>query len=143
MVLAPSAGRVLDVSARAGEVSSGILLALADLSAMVAIAEVYQSDVPEVKVGDPAEALIQGRRVAGRVTKVSRLVGRNTMASLDPRELQDRRVVPVTIRLDDAAAAAAYVNMEVEVTIRPQAQVHTSSDVPSRSEGRPLQNESR
>jgi HlyD family secretion protein len=145
VVLAPSVGRVLDVSAHAGEVTSGMLLALADLSAMVAIAEVYQSDVPEVKVGDAAEALIQGRRVAGRVTKVSRLVGRNTMASLDPRELQDRRVVPVTIRLDDAAAAAAYVNMEVEVTIRPQAQarVPSSPDVTSRSEGRVLPNESR
>jgi HlyD family secretion protein len=123
VVLAPSGGRVLEVLAHAGEVSSsGVLLSLGDLSAMVAIAEVYQSDVPDVKVGDPAEAAIQGRRVAGKVTKVSRLVGRNTLASLDPRELQDRRVVPVTIRLDDAAAAAVYVNMEVEVTIRPQSQ---------------------
>jgi HlyD family secretion protein len=141
VVLAPAAGRVLEVSAHAGEASQGMLLSLADLSAMVAIAEVYQSDLPDVKVGDPAEVLIQGRRVAGRVTKVSRLVGRNTLASLDPRALQDRRVVPVTIRLDDAAAAADYVNMEVEVTIRPQSP--PSPDVPSRSEGRLLPNESR
>jgi HlyD family secretion protein len=130
VVLAPAAGRVLEVSAHEGEVSTGVLLSLGDLSAMVVIAEVYQSDVREVKVGDLAEAVIQGRRVAGKVTKVSRLVGRNTLASLDPRELQDRRVVPVTIRLDDAAAAALYVNMEVEVTIRPQAQTQPSPDVP-------------
>jgi HlyD family secretion protein len=145
VVLAPAAGRVLEVSAHAGEVSSGLLLSLGDLSAMVAIAEVYQSDVPDVKLGDPAEVLIQGRRVTGKVTKVSRLVGRNTLASLDPRELQDRRIVPVTIRLDDAAAAAAYVNMEVEVTIRPQPQAQSQSfkAVPSRSEGRLSQNESR
>ena len=89
---------------------------------MVAIAEVYQSDLPEVKVGDPAEVVILGRKVAGKVTRISRLVGRNTLASLDPRALQDRRVVPVTIRLDDATAAADYVNMEVEVTIKPQPQ---------------------
>ena len=48
------------------------------------------------------------------------MVGKNGLASLDPRALQDRRVVAVTIRLDDAAAAADYVNMEVEVAIRPQ-----------------------
>jgi len=122
VVLAPVAGRVLDVSAHAGEVSSGALLSLGDLSAMVAIAEVYQSDVPEVKVGDQAEVDVLGRKIGGKVTKVSRLVGRNTLASLDPRALQDRRVVPITIRLDDAAAAADYVNMEVQVTIRTQPQ---------------------
>jgi HlyD family secretion protein len=93
---------------------------MGDLSAMTAVAEVYQSDVPEVKVGDPAEAVIQGRKVTGKVTRIGRLVGKNTLASLDPRALQDRRVVTVIIRLDDAAPAADYVNMEVEVTIRPQ-----------------------
>jgi len=122
VVLAPAAGRVLDLSAHAGEVSTGSLLSLGDLSAMVAIAEVYQSDLAEVKVGDPADVVILGRKVAGKVTRISRLVGRNTLASLDPRALQDRRVVPVTIRLDDATAAADYVNMEVEVTIKPQPQ---------------------
>ena len=65
-VLAPSAGRVLEVAAHAGEVSGGPLLSLGDLSAMVAIAEVYQSDVPEVKVGDPAEVVILGKKVAGQ-----------------------------------------------------------------------------
>ena len=122
VVVAPAAGRVLDLSAHAGEVSTGPLLSLGDLSAMVAIAEVYQSDLADVKVGDPAEVMILGRKVPGKVTRISRLVGRNTLASLDPRALQDRRVVPVTIRLDDATAAADFVNMEVEVTIRPQPQ---------------------
>jgi HlyD family secretion protein len=119
-VRAPAAGRVLEVTAHVGEVSSGPLLYMGNVSAMAAVAEVYQSDVPEVKVGDPAEAVIQGRKVPGKVTRIGRLVGKNTLASLDPRALQDRRVVPVTIRLDDPGRAADYVNMEVEVTIRPQ-----------------------
>jgi HlyD family secretion protein len=119
-VPAPVAGRILDLTAHVGEISSGPLLYMADLTAMTVVAEVYQSDVPEVRVGDPAEALIQGKKVAGKVTRIGRLVGKNTMAGLDPRALQDRRVVPVTIRLDDAALAADYVNMEVDVTIRPQ-----------------------
>jgi HlyD family secretion protein len=120
MVHAPSKGRILEVTTHVGEVSSGPLLYMGDLSAMTAVAEVYQSDVPEVKVGDPAEALILGKRVAGKVTRIGRLVGKNTLASLDPRALQDRRVIPVTVRLDDPVPAADFVNMEVEVTIRPQ-----------------------
>jgi HlyD family secretion protein len=119
-VRAPAGGRILGVLAHVGEVSPGPLLYMGDLSAMTAVAEVYQSDVPDVKVGDPAEAVILGRKVTGKVTRIGRLVGKNTLASLDPRALQDRRVVTVIIRLDDAAPAADYVNMEVEVTIRPQ-----------------------
>jgi HlyD family secretion protein len=108
------------VVAHVGEMRTGPLLYMGDLSAMTAVAEVYQSDVPEVKVGDPAEAVIQGRKVTGKVTRIGRLVGKNTLTSLDPRALQDRRVVNVTVRLDDASPAADYVNMEVELTIRPQ-----------------------
>ena len=58
--------------------------------------------------------------MAGKVTKISRLVGKNSLANLDPRAPQDRRVIAVTIKLDDPAAAADYVNMEVEVKIRPR-----------------------
>jgi HlyD family secretion protein len=119
-VHAPVAGQVLEVVAHAGEVSSGPLLSLADVTAMVAVAEVYQSDVADVKMGDPADVVILGKSVAGKVTRISRLVGKNSLASLDPRALQDRRVVAVTIKLNEAAAAAPYVNMEVEATIRPQ-----------------------
>jgi HlyD family secretion protein len=119
-VLAPRAGRILEITAHVGEVSSGPILTLGDVSAMVAVAEVYQSDVPEVKVGDPAEVIVLGKAHPAKVTKISRLVGKNSLASLDPRAPQDRRVVAVTIKLDDAAAAADYVNMEVEVKIRPR-----------------------
>jgi hypothetical protein len=41
------------------------------------------------------------------------------VTSLDPRALQDRRVVEVTVRLDDAEPAARFVNMEVDVLIKP------------------------
>lgn len=119
-VLAPVSGRVLEVTARAGELSTGSLLYLGNVESMAAVAEVDQSDVPEVEVGDPASALIHGRKVAGKVTRIGRLVGKNTMTSLDPRALQDRRTVAVTIGLDDGALAANYVNMEVEVSIRPR-----------------------
>jgi HlyD family secretion protein len=120
-VHAPSPGRVLDLLARPGEVSSGPLISLGDVSSMVAKAEVYQSDVPRLAVGDPAEVSVQGRTIAGKVTRIGQVVGGNEMRGLDPRAIQDLHVVKVMIALDDATAVSHYVNMQVDVTIRPGA----------------------
>jgi HlyD family secretion protein len=57
--------------------------------------------------------------VSGRVTRVGRLVGRNQLQNVDPRTLQDLRVLKVTIRLDAAQPADRFVNMQVEVAIKP------------------------
>jgi HlyD family secretion protein len=119
-VRAPSPGRVLEVFAHAGEVSNGPLLSLGDVSAMAAKAEVYQSDVARLGVGDLAEVEVLGKRVSGKVTKVGRVVGRNELRSVDPRALQDLRVVQVTVALDDPTAAANFVHMQVDVTILPR-----------------------
>jgi HlyD family secretion protein len=120
-VRAPVTGRVLAVSVRAGEVSIGPLLTLGDVRTMVARAEVFQTDVLDVAVGDSAEVFILGRTVAGEVTRVGATVSRNTIVSLDPAALADRRVVEVVVRLADAALAARLVNMQVEVAIRRRA----------------------
>ena len=117
-VRAPITGRVLAVSVHAGEVSLGPLLTLGDVQTMVARAEVFQTNVLDVAVGDTAEILILGRTVPGEVTRVGTTVSRNTIASLDPAALADRRVVEVVVRLADPALAARLVNMQVEVAIR-------------------------
>ena len=118
---APIGGRILEILAHAGEVSSGPLLELGDLSVMVATAEVYQADVPRLKLGDAATAQVLERSVSGKVTRIGSVVGKNQLVSLDPRALQDRRVVKVTISLDDPELARRLVNMEVDVAIRPAA----------------------
>jgi HlyD family secretion protein len=120
-VRAPLGGRVLELLAHAGEVSSGPLLALGDLSAMVATAEVFQSDIPRLRTGDPATVQVLDQSVTGRVTLIGSIVGKNQLTNLDPRALQDRRVVKVTIGLDNLALAARFVNMEVEAAIKPGA----------------------
>jgi multidrug resistance efflux pump len=117
-VRAPASGRILAVSVRAGEVSPGPLLTLGDVRTMVARAEVFQTDVLNVAVGDTAEVFILGRTVAGKVTRVGTTVAKNTISSLDPAELADRRVVDVVVRLADPALAARLVNMQVDVAIR-------------------------
>jgi len=118
-VVAPSSGTILDVLAHAGEVGSGPLLQMGDLSAMVVKAEVYQTDVGRLHVGDRASVSILDKKVAGKVTRIGSVVGRNQMMSLDPRALQDLRVVNVTIALDEPEPAARLVNLEAEVAITP------------------------
>jgi HlyD family secretion protein len=119
-VRAPADGQVFEVATRAGETGQGLLLYLGDPGAMVARAEVDQDDMPEVQLGDPAEVTIHGTRVTGRVIAVGRLVAPNQLSGFDPRARQDRRVLRVTIQLDESEPASRYVNMEVEVAINPQ-----------------------
>jgi HlyD family secretion protein len=125
-VRAPLAGRVLVVSAHPGEVSLGPMLILGDVRTMVARAEVFQTNVLDLAVGDPAEVFILGRTVPGEVTRVGATVARNTITSLDPADLTDRRVVEVVVRLADPAIAARLVNMQVEVAIRKKATAGTA-----------------
>jgi hypothetical protein len=97
------------------------MLTLGDVRTMVARAEVFQTNVLDVAAGDGAQVFILDHTVAGEVTRVGTTVSRNTIASLDPAALADRRVVEVMVRLADPALAARLVNMQVEVAIRKKA----------------------
>ncbi|WP_210420485.1 HlyD family efflux transporter periplasmic adaptor subunit [Aquisphaera giovannonii] len=135
-VHAPSAGRVLEIVARPGELSSGPLLLMGDLSAMSATAEVFQSDIPRLKVGDAATVRVLDRPTAGKVSRIGSVVARNLINPVDPRALQDRRVIKVQVALDDPAFAARFVNMEVEVSIRPgDAIAGAGASMPERKPG--------
>lgn len=118
-VTAPRSGTILEVLSHAGEVGSGPLLRMGDLSAMVVVAEVYQTDVRGLKIGDGATVNILDRPIRGKVTRIGSIVGRNQMMNIDPRSLQDLRVVDVTIALDEAEPASHLVNLEAEVAITP------------------------
>jgi HlyD family secretion protein len=117
-VRAPIGGRILELMAKAGEVSSGPLLGLGDVSVMVATAEVFQSDIPRLKAGDAATVQILDQTQSGKVTRIGSVVGKNQLTSLDPRALQDLRVAKVIVSLDDASVARRFVGMEVEVAIK-------------------------
>jgi HlyD family secretion protein len=131
-IRAPLAGEILEINAHEGEVSSGPLLMMGDLSIMAVSAEVYQADLLGLKIDDPATIDILGTSVKGRVMRIGSMVSRNLNMSLDPRALQDRRVVKVLITLDDPSVARRFVNMEVEAAITRQggAQASNSEAVP-------------
>jgi HlyD family secretion protein len=122
MVRAPSAGHILKILAHAGEaVGSQPILRMADLRQMIALAEVYETDVGRVRVGQ--RATVRSRALApeelsGTVMEVGRLIDRNYIFDLDPRADADRRVVAVKIRLDQSQPAAHFVNLQVTVSVQ-------------------------
>lgn len=121
-VNAPTKGQILKVLARPGEtVGSQPILRMADLSQMLAVAEVYETDVGRVRSGQRAtihSPALSPEELSGTVVYVGRLIDRNYIFDLDPRADSDRRVVPVKIRLDANEPAAHFVNLQVTVTIQ-------------------------
>ena len=57
--------------------------------------------------------------LTGTVEQIGMKVGKLDALDTDPAARTDARVVEVKIRLDDSARGAAFSNLQVEVTIRP------------------------
>jgi len=121
---APSDGRILDVLCDEGDgVGQLPLVRMGDVREMVAIAEVYETQVryaaPGASCTLTADALAQP--LSGKVEKIGLIVGKNRMYSLDPTRNADLRVVEVRILLDAASAARAarFVSLQVNATIEP------------------------
>jgi HlyD family secretion protein len=129
---APIEGIVLKVTGREG-LPTGVepILQMADLSAMTAVAEVYESDVGRlvawVEKG-PVKAEVKNpalpQTLTGEVRSqqdISRMIARNQVFAMGPREDADRRVVEVVVHLDAASSSAAgrYVGLQVTVTLEP------------------------
>jgi HlyD family secretion protein len=133
IIKAPIDGVVLKVAGREGQ-PTGVepILQMAQLDKMTVVAEVYESDLERVsewvkKGPTPAEAtntaLPKPLRGAVESDKdIARMIARNQVMPVGPREDADRRVVEVTAHLDaeSAAIAARYVGLQVTVTIGPK-----------------------
>jgi HlyD family secretion protein len=122
VVRSPITGRVLEIHARQGErVGPDGIAELAQTDAMYAIAEVYETDVPRVRVGQRATvtspALV--KPVHGTVDRVGLKIGKKDVLNVDPAARTDARVVEVRILLDDPEQAAGLTNLEVDVAITP------------------------
>lgn len=121
-VRAPERGKVLDVNVRAGERAGTTgIIDLGDTSQMTVEAEVYQTMIGRVTIGDPvivsADAL--EHVLTGTVTAVGLKIGRQSITSDDPAANTDARVVDVIVTLDAASSptAAPFTNLETIVRI--------------------------
>ena len=119
-VKSPINGRVIVVHAREGErVGPDGIVELGRTDSMYVIAEVYETDIGRVKVGQLAKALSPALKepLTGTVEHIGLKVGRMEALATDPISRADARVVEVQIRLDDSTRASELTNLQVEVIL--------------------------
>jgi HlyD family secretion protein len=117
---APIDGRVLNVRVRPGEeVGSGPILVLGDTTRMRVVAEVYETDIAQVSVGQSATVSSQAlpKPTNGRVARIGNMVFKNDVLNVDPAARADARIVEVWIDLDPLPLAERLTNLTVEVLI--------------------------
>lgn len=121
-VRAPAGGRIIAVHARRGErVGPDGIAELAETDQMYAVAEVYETDIGRVKVGQRATLKSPALTdpLTGAVDRIGQKIGKLDLLDADPVARTDARVVDVRIRLDDSLRAAALSNLQVEVALEP------------------------
>lgn len=121
-VRAPIDGQVLEIHAREGErVGPDGIVEIGTTSAMYAVAEVYETDIGRVHVGQGAVVRSPAlpRELTGEIETIGLKIGKKDVLSTDPVADADARVVEVEIRLHEPELAAALTNLRVDVLIGP------------------------
>jgi HlyD family secretion protein len=121
-VRSPQDGQVFDIYAHPGELVSNAGIAdIGQNSQMYAVAEVYESDVSKVKVGQKVRAIGDSlsAELQGTVEKIGLQVRRQNVVNTDPSSNTDARVVEVHVRLDEISSqkAAQFTNLQVRAVI--------------------------
>lgn len=121
-IKAPIAGQIIKIHARPGEKLTDQGIAdLGQTNDMVAIAEVYQTDIAKIRVGQKALITSQAftGQVKGTVYELGLEVIRQNVFSNQPGENLDRRVVEVKVRLqpEDSERVSRLTNLQVQVAI--------------------------
>jgi HlyD family secretion protein len=119
-VHAPFAGRVLSIVTWPGEaIGSKGILELARTDQMYAIAEIYETDISGVKVGQNAfiSSKALPKTLNGTVEKIRPMVRKQDVQGTDPAARKDARIIEVEIKINDSAAVATLVNLQVEILI--------------------------
>ena len=130
-VRVPVAGQILRLNTRVGErvnTEEGIA-ELGQTSEMQAIAEVYETDILKVQVGQPATITSEYGGftgiLRGQVEHVGLQIGTRSLAdgSTNPTTDENQRVVEVHIRVhpEDSPQVASLTNMQVRIEINTHA----------------------
>jgi HlyD family secretion protein len=119
-IRAPIRGQILEIHTRPGERAGAEgVLEIGDTQQMVAVAEVYETDIGGVEKGQRARITspaLDGP-LLGVVGSVGLKIGRMDTLGTDPIAKTDARVVEVRIELDSSESVAALTNLQVEVEI--------------------------
>ncbi len=130
IIKAPRQGRILRIVTKPGESigddgrGKGTLVTLADTSAMQVLAEVNESNIRQVKLGQVATITSRNKAfeesLKGQVSEIGRQIFKNNVLNDDPSALSDARVIQVKVQLDDSQAVAKFTNLQVDVQIEIQ-----------------------
>jgi HlyD family secretion protein len=121
-IKSPQDGQIFEIYARPGEVvgTNGI----ADIgrtSQMYGVVEVYQSDVPKIRVGQKVKITSSSLtgELQGTVERVGIQVKRQNTINADPTSNIDDRVVEVHVALDPDSSqkAANFTNLQIQAVI--------------------------
>ena len=134
MIRSPIDGEILKIHTRVGErIGSEGVLDLGDTRQMDVVAEIHESDILKVALGQPATISMRNLNTTlhGRVIEVGRLIGRKDVLSSDPVDDTDARIVEVRIRLDDkdGQRVSGLSWAKVEVTIETSKSHSSSTDM--------------
>ncbi|MBW4499551.1 MAG: ABC exporter membrane fusion protein [Scytonema hyalinum WJT4-NPBG1] len=119
----PIDGRILKVHAKTGEVSSNQgIVEIGKTSQMYVLAEVYQTDIGKIRIGQKATITSTAfpKKIKGTVREIGLQVDRQNILSVNPAADTDRRIIQVKIRIDDPADSqrvAGLTNLQVDVAI--------------------------
>ncbi|WP_392482451.1 ABC exporter membrane fusion protein [Nostoc sp. C110] len=121
-IKAPMAGQIIKIHTRVGEkISTSGIADLAQTNQMMAVAEVYQTDIGKVKLGQQAVISSQAfvGELRGTVAQIGLQVNRQNVFSNQPGENLDSRVVEVKIRLspENSKRVAGFTNLQVQTAI--------------------------
>lgn len=121
-VRAPSPGRVLAINTYPGEqIRLNGILEMGRVDRMYAIAEVYETDVGRLRVGQRATVSSPALPAAltGAVESIRPLVRKQDEIGTDPAARKDARIVEVDVLLDESDTAAGLTNLQVDVVFEP------------------------
>jgi ABC exporter DevB family membrane fusion protein len=91
---------------------------IADLSRLVVRTQIDENDIAQLALGQSAEisaAALNGRKLTGRVERISPRLGAKTISSDSPTEKRDARVLDVMVALPPDANLP--INLRVDVVI--------------------------
>lgn len=123
-VRAPRSGQIIQIRTKAGEsVGTNGIVEIAQTNLMMAISEVYESDIAKIRPGQKAlitsPSKVFSGQLCGTVKQIGLQIAKKDILDSDPTAATDARVIEVKIQLDKASSqrVANLINLQVNVEI--------------------------
>ena len=122
-IKSPQAGTIIKILTRPGEVVSSNegIARIGQIEQMYAVAEVYESDIGKVKLGQKATVTSSAisEKLTGTVERIGLEIERQEVVNTDPTANIDAKVVEVKVKLDRESSqkVAGLTNLLVNVRI--------------------------